>query len=188
MNQQQFIQRFSLHSLVPNPLHNVFGKCKDASVLIPIFVNDEGLHVVLTKRAKHLKHHPGQISFPGGKVEPHDDNLIQTALRESEEEIGLRRQDVTIVGQLTRYQTISGYEVTPIIGLIPENYDFNLDHNEVADIFHVPLTHFLNENNHHHLQIKQRGITHTVHFMPYLSYNIWGATAAMLKDLVKHVK
>ncbi len=193
MNQQQFIQRFSYNNLdanplAANPLLKSNGTLRDASVLIPIYADQNDLHVVLTKRAAHLKHHPGQVSFPGGKVEPSDGTLINTALRESEEEIGLLREDVEIVGQLTRYPTISGYEITPIIGLIPKDYVFTPDHNEVAEVFTVPLQHFLNENNHYNIQVKQRGINHTVHFMPYLSYNIWGATAAILKDLVLHVK
>ncbi|WP_371378432.1 CoA pyrophosphatase [Thalassotalea aquiviva] len=189
MNKQQFMQRFSFHdlSLQPSTFKHL-GHAKEAGVLIPLVAGTKGLEVILTRRASHLKHHPGQISFPGGKVEPEDLNLQHTALREAQEEIGLSPSDVDVFGQLPQYQTLTGYVITPILGFIPSNYDFKVDSNEVAEVFQVPFSHFINERNHLHVPINRDGHTHTVYFMPYLHYNIWGATAAIMKDLVTHLK
>ncbi|WNC69864.1 CoA pyrophosphatase [Thalassotalea nanhaiensis] len=189
MDKQQFLQRFSYHHLgdIESGYQHT-GNLKHASVLIPLVQTKLGIEVILTKRAKHLKHHPGQISFPGGKVEARDINLTDTALREAEEEIGLYRKDVDIVGQLNDYHTITGFRITPIIGFIPQNYPFKIDQNEVEEIFSVPFPHFTNEKNHLNYQLKRQGVEHNIYFMPYLNYNIWGATAAILKDLVGHLK
>lgn len=189
MNKQQFLQRFSYHHLDDiEKAYIHYGRIQHACVLIPLVQTKHGIEVILTKRATHLKHHPGQISFPGGKVEQHDINEADTALREAEEEIGLNRNDVHIIGQLKQYQTITGYSITPIIGFIPANYSFTADHNEVAEIFSVPFNHFTDEGNHIHVEVNRKGSKHNIYFMPYLSYNIWGATAAILKDLVAHLK
>ena len=189
MDKQQFLQRFSYHHLddVSNR-YQYKGALKHASVLIPLVQTSKGIEVILTKRASHLTHHPGQISFPGGKVEESDLNLTHTALREAEEEIGLQQNDVEIIGQLQEYHTITGYLMTPIIGFIPPNYPFKADPNEVAEIFSVPFNHIINEKNHITVEVKRMKTKHNVYFMPYLSYNIWGATAAILKDLVTHLK
>ena len=193
MTKNEFLHRFQLHSLTDS-IHSFQYQrtLKSAAVLIPIVEttlsdNTQQLDIILTKRAEHLKHHGGQISFPGGKAEPYDKNLISTAIRESQEEIGLKPNNVEIVGQLHPYQTISGYIVTPIIAFIPCEQSFILDDNEVAEIFQVPLHHFLNNKNHHFVNVLQKEIQHKVHFMPYQHYNIWGATAAMLKDLIAHL-
>ena len=193
MTKNEFLHRFQLHSLTDS-IHSFQYQrtLKSAAVLIPIVEttlsdSTQQLDIILTKRAEHLKHHGGQISFPGGKAEPYDKNLISTAIRESQEEIGLKPNNVEIVGQLHPYQTISGYIVTPIIAFIPCEQNFILDDNEVAEIFQVPLHHFLNNKNHHFVNVLQKEIQHKVHFMPYQQYNIWGATAAMLKDLIAHL-
>jgi 8-oxo-dGTP pyrophosphatase MutT (NUDIX family) len=151
-------------------------------------MNISGLQVLLTKRASHLKHHPSQISFPGGKVEPTDRNLIHTALREAQEEIGLSPEAVTIIGQLPNYEIISGYQVTPIVAVVESPQYYQKDANEVDEIFQVPLQHFLQPENHRSIISYRNGHHHNVHFFPYKHYNIWGATAAMLKDLVDHIK
>ena len=189
MNKQQFLQRFSYHGL--DDISNAYlyqGTLRRASVLIPLIHSTNGIEIVLTKRAEHLKHHPGQISFPGGKVEEWDDNIVSAALREAHEEIGLNPADVDIVGQLKDYHTITGFNITPIVAFIPNNYPFIIDENEVSEIFTVPFKHFIDENNHLDVEVKRQGIKHNIYFMPYLEYNIWGATAAILKDLVVHLK
>jgi len=188
MTRNEFIQRFKLHQIGESS-HNYQHHLplKSAAVLIGLIDTDQGLQVLLTKRADHLKHHPGQVSFPGGKVEASDENLIATALREAQEEISLSPSAVYVIGQLPAYETISGYHVTPIIGLIENNQAYDKDENEVAEIFQVPLTHFLTPENHHTVVVSRNGNNHNIHFMPYQQHNIWGATASMLKDLVNHL-
>ncbi|WP_281561260.1 CoA pyrophosphatase [Thalassomonas sp. RHCl1] len=188
MNKSEFLQRFQFQRLMAsNNTSWPHGKLKAAAVLVPLVEKRNALDVLLTKRASHLKHHGGQISFPGGKAEPEDESLIATAVREAEEEIGLSPDNVEIIGQLNPYRTISGYIVTPVIGFVPANLNYQADDNEVAEIFQVPLQHFLNSHNHQTLQAMLHGQQHQVHFMPYQHYNIWGATAAMLKDLAEHL-
>jgi 8-oxo-dGTP pyrophosphatase MutT (NUDIX family) len=194
MNKAEFLYRFNLLQYgdsCHNYQHN--SPLRSAAVLIAL-VNDSdemnisGLQVLLTKRASHLKHHPSQISFPGGKVEPTDRNLIHTALREAQEEIGLSPEAVTIIGQLPNYEIISGYQVTPIVAVIESPQYYQKDANEVDEIFQVPLQHFLQPENHRSIISYRNGHHHNVHFFPYKHYNIWGATAAMIKDLVDHIK
>ncbi|WP_286266316.1 CoA pyrophosphatase [Thalassotalea atypica] len=189
MERSEFIKRFKLNSLQPSFHKFIYPKqTRAAAVLIAITEMDDQLSILLTKRAAHLKHHPGQISFPGGKVEPFDPDHIATALREAEEEIGLPQQNVEIIGQLKPYQTITGYVVTPIVAVIKQPEQYIQDHNEVAEIFHVPLHHFMSAENHHKVETFHKGKSHLIYFMPYKQYNIWGATAAMMADLVNHIK
>ena len=118
------------------------GKVTRAAVLIPLLLQPNGLSVLLTQRTTHLRDHGGQISFPGGSMDPEDAGPNETALRESEEEIGLERERVEIIGQLPEYLTVSGYSVTPIIGLVKPQAEYVLDEFEVADIFEaVSYTH-----------------------------------------------
>ncbi len=192
MTKNEFLQRFQLSPLGSSVHKYQHSKqLKSAAVLIPVVVEyvDEGeqLQILLTKRAQHLKHHPGQVSFPGGKVEPSDANLIATALRESYEEIGLPNNAVNIIGQLNPYHTISGYVVTPIVALVAKQQRYIIDQNEVSEIFQVPLQHFLHLENHFTVNAHFNGKHHPIHFMPYNGHNIWGATASMLKDLANHL-
>ncbi len=134
MNKHEFLTRFHLKQLAEsahNYQHN--SSLKTAAVLIGLVDsdNDSGLEVLLTRRSSHLKHHPSQISFPGGKAEPEDENLVATALREAHEEIGLSPTSVTVIGQLPSYQIISGYQVTPIVAIIDKPKSYQQDHNEV---------------------------------------------------------
>lgn len=189
MTKNEFLLRFSLQNLTPSS-HNYFHHkpLKSAAVLIGLIdTEDSGLQVLLTKRASHLKHHPSQVSFPGGKAEQEDDSLTMTALRETQEEVGLAYDAIEVIGQLPAYQTISGYQVTPIIAIITKNQSYVMDTNEVSEIFQVPLQHFLNSHEHHIIVACKNGRQHNVHFMPYKHYNIWGATASMLKDLINHI-
>jgi len=189
MQKNEFVKRFQLNTLGPSFHRFEYpAPVKPAAVLIPLIEVDNELTVLLTKRAAHLAHHPGQISFPGGKVEATDIDHIAAALREAEEEIGLSHKNVTILGQLQPYQTISGYVVTPIIGFIEKTERYTADANEVAEIFQVPFQHFLHPKNHHSVETFYRGKSHKVYFMPYKHYNIWGATAAMIADLVHHIR
>jgi 8-oxo-dGTP pyrophosphatase MutT (NUDIX family) len=160
-----------------------------AAVLIPIVVRPAGLHVLLTVRTSHLNDHAGQISFPGGRREAKDASLIDTALRETEEEIGLPRKHISVLGCLPEYQTATNFEVTPVVGLVQAPFDLQLDAFEVAEVFEVPLG-FLMSPQHH---LRREFATHlgqrTCYVMSYAleqtgkCYEIWGATAAMIRNL-----
>lgn len=150
-----------------------------ASVLIPLVEGKETLSVLLTQRNAHLKDHAGQISFPGGRAEVYDDSPVDTALRETEEEIGLHRRYIEVLGVLPEYTTITGYRVTPVVGIVTPPFELAPDANEVAEVFEVPLSFLMDGSNH-----ERRAFTGR-HFyaMPYEAYFIWGATAAMLRNL-----
>ena len=174
--------------LAKNTLGNNTQTFTRAAVLIPIIEQNNQLEVILTLRANHLKHHAGQISFPGGKVEKEDENEIATALRETHEEIGISAENITVLGTLPTYHTVTGYHITPVLGFIKPQLQYCLDTNEVAEIFHVPLNHFLNSKNHITLSIYRNLVNHPVYFMPYKHYNIWGVTAAILKKLSEQLQ
>ena len=155
-------------------------------MLVPIVNKQDGLHVIFTTRALHLRHHPGQISFPGGRRDDSDDSLIETALREADEEIGLSPNNVSVLGWLPSLHTISNYTVYPLVGLIKEDRPFTINEDEVAEVFSAPLRHFLTRESHTTIKPRRHGASQTVHFMPYDDKLIWGATAAILDKLVSH--
>ena len=154
-----------------------------ASVLIPVIEREAGLTVLFTRRTEHLLAHAGQISFPGGGVEPDDDSPIATALRETEEEIGLHRRHVEILGCLREHPTATGYRITPIVGLVRPPFELRLDEYEVAGIFEVPLVFLLDPANHRRDSMIRDGRRREFDAVPYGEHYIWGATAAMLRGL-----
>jgi 8-oxo-dGTP pyrophosphatase MutT (NUDIX family) len=164
------------------------GKVTRAAVLIPLLLKSDGLTVLLTQRTDHLHDHAGQISFPGGRMDPGDSSPNDTALRESEEEIGLDRQGVDIIGHLPQYLTVSGYSVTPVVGLVKPQAEYVLDAFEVADVFEVPL-HFLMDPANHQVRVweSDQG-SRRFYSMPYENRFIWGATAGMLRNLYHLLK
>lgn len=151
-----------------------------AAVLIGLEERGSELHVLLTQRTDHLKHHPGQISFPGGRVETVDDGPVAAALRETEEEIGLSRKQVTVVGFLHNYLTITGYAVTPVVGFITGPVEYRLDEFEVADAFEVPLAFLMDPANHIRRERRINGVAVPFYEIHYGERNIWGATAGMI--------
>ena len=190
MKTQDFLSKFHLAPVIANThLPKLFPDedIKQSAVLILLLEIDQALHVVLTKRALHLRHHPGQISFPGGKVEPDDNSCIDTALREAKEEIGIDAEHIQIIGQLDDYQTITGFNIRPVVGLLKQAVKYQPDSNEVAEILHVPLQHFIEKEQHVTLMIERSALRYPVHYMPYKGHNIWGATAAILNDLCLHL-
>ena len=160
---------------------------RPSAVLIPLVEIGDELQIVLTKRAAHLKHHAGQISFPGGKVEEQDKSLIDTALREAEEEIGIPASNVRVLGELTAYHTITGFSIKPIIGLLQQSQSYQPDTQEVESVFHVPLSFCLATNNFSTIDVKRKQLEYPVYFIPYQEHFIWGATAAILHDLANHL-
>ena len=159
---------------------------KDAAVLVPVIEREHGLTILFTRRAMHLRHHPGQISFPGGRKDPEDVDFIATALRECEEEIGLNPDKVTPLGWLPKHHTITNYSVYPLVGLIHNLNQLTPNPDEVADVFEVPLDHFLSRKSHYTVRPNFKNGKHRVHFMPYQDKVIWGATAAILDKLIAH--
>ncbi len=161
---------------------------KPAAVLIPLVVRSGGLHVLLTQRTGHLSDHAGQISFPGGRIESDDADAVAAALRESTEEVGLNAADVDVVGVLPHYLTATHYRVTPVVGLIECLPELKLDRFEVAEAFEVPLEFLMNPAHHELRAMQWQGQRRAFYAMPYLStrrYFIWGATAAMLRNLYR---
>lgn len=154
-----------------------------AAVLVPLVNRDEGMTVLLTQRTDHLADHAGQISFPGGRSEPEDSGPEATALRETEEEIGLPRDCVEILGLLPEYQTVTGFRVTPVVGLVAPPFPLKLDAFEVAEVFEVPLAFLMDPSNHQRHSYQRDGRTRHYFAMPYDGRYIWGATAAMLVNL-----
>jgi 8-oxo-dGTP pyrophosphatase MutT (NUDIX family) len=160
-------------------------KLRAASVLVPIIERENELTVLFTRRTAHLNDHAGQISFPGGGVEPTDVDATDTALRETEEEIGLSRQHVHILGSINDYVTGSGYRVTPVVALVRPHFELKPDSFEVAEIFEVPLAFLLDPANHQTNTIVFEGSKRRYYAMPYRDYYIWGATAGMLMNFYR---
>lgn len=158
---------------------------KPAAVLVPLVPRDGELTVLLTRRTDHLHHHPGQISFPGGRVEETDVSPVMTALRETEEEIGLDPDRVELLGELPEYCTGTGFRVTPVVGLVHPPFELKLDDFEVAEAFEVPLAHFLDPVNHQRHRMEYQGRMREYYAMPYGDYFIWGATAGILVSLYR---
>jgi 8-oxo-dGTP pyrophosphatase MutT (NUDIX family) len=151
-----------------------------AAVLVPLINREDGLTVLFTERSRDLPDHPGQISFPGGRVEPGDADAGIAALREAEEEVGLARERVTLLGRLEPYETVTGYRVTPVVGWVEPPFELRADPVEVAAVFEVPLAFLLEPAN---LQRHFRMVGETrrdYYAIPYGDRYIWGATAAML--------
>lgn len=154
-----------------------------AAVLVPIVTHATGYTVLLTQRTAHLKDHAGQISFPGGRVEDDDLSPADTALRETEEEIGLTREKIEILGFLPEYRTGTGFRVIPVVGLVQPTFDLAPDPFEVAEVFEVPLAFLLDPANHQRHSLHYRGALRHFFAMPYGEYFIWGATAGMIRSL-----
>ncbi len=159
-----------------------------AAVLLALLDDGRDMSVVFTLRTAHLHAHAGQVSFPGGGAEDHDADAIATALRESEEEIGLDPAQVRVLGTLDSYITGTGYEVTPVVGLIDATKGapvWRPDDFEVAEIFNVPLSHILTPGVLRTEAISREGIIRHTYVCSWNNYNIWGATAGMLRNFVE---
>lgn len=156
-----------------------------AAVLMPIILREGGLTLLLTQRTAHLHDHAGQVSLPGGRVDPSDATAIEAALREAEEEVGLHRDHVELLGTLPDYFTGTGFRVTPVVSLVQPPIELKADPFEVAEIFEVPLSFLMDGANHQRrmVDLPNAAGRRTFYAMPYERFFIWGATAAMLRNL-----
>jgi 8-oxo-dGTP pyrophosphatase MutT (NUDIX family) len=170
---------------LPDDMRHRFPTLRRAAVLVPLVRRPDGLTVLLTQRTEHLSNHAGQVSFPGGRAEEDDSSPIETALRETEEEIGLTRRHVEIIGVLPDHITASAYVVTPVVGLITPPFDLTAESNEVAAIFEVPLRFLMDGMNHQIMSfdLPEGGGRRSFYAMLYERFFIWGATAGMLRNL-----
>ena len=187
MDRNELLTRFSLQR--PAPAHRLaIAGLNPAAVLVPVVERHDGLHLLLTRRSTQLRHHAGQISFPGGRQDPDDQDLIATALRETKEELGIPSHLVQVIGTLNPLNTISRFEVLPVLALLDADYPLELSANEVEHAFEVPLNHLLDRRNHIALTFVRAGKQHTVYWIPWQLHYIWGATASMICQLAQHLE
>jgi 8-oxo-dGTP pyrophosphatase MutT (NUDIX family) len=171
------------HELNPGMLPLV--ELRAASVLVGLVDRPEGFSILLTQRTAHLSRHAGQIAFPGGRVDEGDADEVATALRETEEEIGLGRDHIEPIGRLDRYITRTGFTVTPVVALVEPPFTLTIDPNEVDEAFEVPLAFVLDPANRQKDSYDFQGVTRYFYVFRYEKRNIWGATAGMLVNLAE---
>lgn len=159
---------------------------KPAGVLVPLMMRQGGLSVLLTQRASHLKHHAAQVSFPGGRMETHDEDVRAAALRETHEEVGIEPHHIDVIGYLRSMPTITGFAVTPVVGLV-NDVDLVIDRTEVDYAFEVPLKHLLDDRNDLYFDREHEGQTFSLVEFHYEGERIWGATAYMLVAFRKYL-
>lgn len=160
---------------------------RPAAVLLAVVKRDSGPTVLFTRRTDHLEHHPGQVSFPGGHVDTGDDSPEDTALRETEEETGINRKHVTVIGRIDTYITGTGFSITPVVGLITPPFALDPDPVEVAEVFEVPLGFLLDPRNHTRTVYAKEGQEWKTYDIPYNGYRIWGVTAGMVRNFYEIV-
>jgi len=171
-----------------NPARAADQPLRLASVLVPMMLRSDGIRIMLTQRTAHLHDHAGQVSFPGGRVEPSDSSVADAALRETEEETGLPRGLVEVIGQLPDYFTGTGFRVVPLVGLVRPDFAPRPDPFEVAEVFEVPLRFLMDPANHRlHSAALPSGLR-SYYSMPWKQFFIWGATAGMLRNLYQFLR
>lgn len=170
-----------------NPDWDNHPETRPAAVLAPIIKRAGGWTMLFTQRSVETPAHPGQISFPGGRVQAEDASALDTALRETFEEIGIERRFIEPIGAWDRYDTITGYRVTPVAALVEPGFDLTLDPREVAGVFEAPLDVLMNPANHEKREAQYQGRKRTYYAMPYDGHFIWGATAGMIRALYERL-
>ena len=156
---------------------------KPAAILLPIIEREEP-SILLTKRSDNMPTHAGQISFPGGRVHAGDASLVETALRELEEETGIRREFVTVAGFLDPYETVnSGFMILPVVGFVREGFTLDVNADEVAEIFEAPLEYLCDAKNRSRMSVERQGVMREFHTIPFAGHTIWGATAEIIVNL-----
>lgn len=161
---------------------------RPAGVLVAVDLSRAAPELLLTKRSSALRHHPGQIAFPGGKQDPVDPTVTDAALREAEEEIGLPRAAVEVLGTLPSHETVTGFDVTPVVALVRDRFDPVPEPGEVDEVFRVPMSHVLDPRNYLVESRRWRGHRRRYYTVPWGPYYIWGATARMLRGLAARLE
>ena len=175
------------YDLHPDPDRVVPADLTPAAVLIAVTREAEP-QLLLTRRSADLRRHPGQIAFPGGRIDPDDADAVAAALREAEEEVALARHEVEVLGALDPYETGTGYAITPIVGLVPPGLALIPQASEVAAIFHVPFPHVIDTANHEVRDGIWQGQTRRVYVIRHGDHEIWGATAGILVNLARRLR
>lgn len=160
---------------------------RDAAVLIPVVDHADGASVILTKRTEKLRHHSGQVAFPGGRIDPTDASAEDAALRETEEEIGLDRSFIEVIGRLPDYVSGSGFRVAPVLGIVHPGFLLTINEDEVDDAFEVPLRFIMDAANHNKESREWQGHTRRYYAMPYGDRYIWGLTAGIIRMLYERL-
>jgi len=173
------------HDLNPDMTSPPSTALRPAAVLVPLIDYPGGMAVLLTQRTQHLSAHAGQISFPGGRIEEDDPDAVAAALRETEEEVGLPRERVSVIGRLDTYVTGTGFEITPIVGIVAPPFALAIDPYEVAEAFEVPLAFILDPRNHQRIERAVGARSRCYFVLPFEGRNIWGATAGILVNLAE---
>ena len=161
----------------------VRSRNRAAAVLIPVVAHEGEAKMLLTTRTEHLPSHAGQVAFPGGKIEEEDGSAHAAALREAEEEIGLPRHHVELLGYLPPYQTMTGFRIVPVVAEVRPGFALKLDPSEVANVFEVPLSFLMSADNHKRESRQWRGQLRQYYVMPYKDHYIWGVTAGIIRRL-----
>ncbi|ANG93153.1 CoA pyrophosphatase [Enterobacteriaceae bacterium 155047] len=178
-----FLSRFQL--LRPQ-VNSATLNSRQAAVLIPV-VRREQPGLLLTKRSSHLRKHAGQVAFPGGAVDATDASLIAAALREAQEEVAIPPDAVDIIGVLPPVDSVTGFQVTPVVGIIPPDLQYHASVDEVAAVFEMPLAEALRLGRYHPLDIQRRGHEHRVWLSWYQHYFVWGMTAGIIRELALQI-
>jgi 8-oxo-dGTP pyrophosphatase MutT (NUDIX family) len=194
MTKDEFLLRFQSLSPTQYQHHRPLSKVqssprplRDAAVLIGLVEREQQLQLVLTRRADHLKHHPGQVSFPGGKVEEHDLDVAETALRETHEELGIPPHKINVIGALPSLNTVSSFSVVPVVAFIDASYQPIIDENEVAELFEVPASFILSPDALGSYSVTHKGVSHTIYGALFEQQFIWGVTAQILHALQRQL-
>lgn len=183
LNLDDFLSRFQL--LRPQANRMAVNQ-RQAAVLVPIVRRPEpGL--LLTQRSAKLRKHPGQVAFPGGAVDSTDASLIAAALREAQEEVAIPPESVEIIGMLPPVDSVTGFQVTPVVGVIPPNLHYHASVDEVSSVFEMPLAEALRLGRYHPLDIHRRGDPHRVWLSWYQHYFVWGMTAGIIRELALQI-
>jgi 8-oxo-dGTP pyrophosphatase MutT (NUDIX family) len=185
INNETLIERLpALHMPIAQP--DTEESLQASAVLLALHHTDQQWKLLLTTRADHLKNHAGQISFPGGRFEHIDQHLMATAVRETEEEVGLDKKYIRVISQLDDHDTLTGFRIFPYVAIVNELPELTIDKNEVENVFSVPLAHLIDSSNHQVESVTYKGMDYDYYKIVWQDKIIWGATAKMIVNLSKY--